>query len=55
MREWLFNIMRDMADREELSDHYKKMEKMAEEDEGKKWLNAAVWKWCELDEHPKDK
>lgn len=21
----------------------------------KKWRNAAIWKWCELDDKPKDK
>jgi len=54
MREWLFNIMRDMADRELLSQHYISMEKEAETDQNKKWTNAVVWKWCELDGHPRD-
>jgi len=54
MREWLFNIMRDMADRELLSEHYIGMEKEAENDQNKKWTNAVVWKWCELDGHPRD-
>ncbi|KAF2368207.1 SPARC/Testican calcium-binding domain [Trinorchestia longiramus] len=55
MREWLFSVMRDMADRQILSEHYEKLEREAEEDESQKWSNAVVWKWCDLDGHPKDK
>ena len=55
MRDWLFNIMRDMADREELSPHYLKMEKEAETNFSRKWTNAAIWKWCDLDGHPHDR
>nr|XP_045602585.1 SPARC-like [Procambarus clarkii] len=54
MSEWLFNIMRDMADRETLSEHYIRLEREAEEDATKQWTYAVVWKWCELDSHPKD-
>ena len=55
MTEWLFSIMRDLADRQSLSNHYLKLEKEAESDESKKWSYAVVWKWCDLDGHPKDK
>ncbi|EEB16148.1 SPARC precursor, putative [Pediculus humanus corporis] len=55
MREWLFNIMRDMADRHELSDYYLKMEREAETNYTRKWTNSAIWKWCDLDEHPQDR
>lgn len=55
MREWLFNVMRDMADRQILSPHYRQLEEEAEQDETQKWSNAVVWKWCDLDGHPKDK
>lgn len=55
MTEWLFSIMRDLADRQSLSNHYLKLEKEAESDENKKWSYAVVWKWCDLDGHPKDK
>lgn len=55
MREWLFSVMRDMADRQILSEHYKKLEEEAEADATQKWSNAVVWKWCDLDGHPKDK
>ncbi|KAG7172906.1 SPARC-like [Homarus americanus] len=55
MSEWLFNIMRDMADRETLSDHYIRLEREAEDDAKKQWTYAVVWKWCELDTHPKDR
>jgi len=54
MRDWLFNVMRDMADRHILSDHYQQIEKETEEDETQKWSKAVVWKWCDLDGHPKD-
>nr|XP_053641995.1 SPARC-like [Cherax quadricarinatus] len=54
MSEWLFNIMRDMADRQTLSEHYIRLEREAEEDATKQWTYAVVWKWCELDSHPKD-
>lgn len=49
MRDWLFNVMRDLADRQELTDHYKMMKEEAETNMTKRWVNAAVWKWCDLD------
>lgn len=49
MRDWLFHIMRDMADREELSAYYQKMERRAETNHTRRWAVAAVWKWCDLD------
>lgn len=49
MRDWLFNIMRDSADREELSPHYLRMEREAETNLTKRWANAAIWKFCDLD------
>ncbi|KAL5283592.1 SPARC family protein [Megaselia abdita] len=49
MRDWLFNIMRDLAERNELTEHYREMEKEAETDLARRWANAAVWKWCDLD------
>ncbi|XP_050427782.1 SPARC [Adelges cooleyi] len=55
MREWLFNIMQDLADREELSSHFTKLAKEAETNMTKRWANAAVWKWCDLDDYPHDK
>eukprot|EP00095_Tigriopus_kingsejongensis_P003772 maker-scaffold1165_size57908-snap-gene-0.11 protein:Tk03772 transcript:maker-scaffold1165_size57908-snap-gene-0.11-mRNA-1 annotation:"Sparc" len=54
MREWLFNVMKELAEREELSNFYTEMEREAEEDIEKRWENAAVWKWCDLDGHPSD-
>ncbi|KAJ9578815.1 hypothetical protein L9F63_004965, partial [Diploptera punctata] len=54
MRDWLFNIMRDLADRQELTPHYLKMEREAETNLTRRWSNAAVWKWCDLDGHPHD-
>lgn len=54
MREWLFSVMKDLTERDEISVHYQNMEKEAEMDQSKRWSNAAVWKWCDLDRHPHD-
>lgn len=50
MRDWLFNVMRDLAERDELTEHYMQMELEAETNMTRRWGNAAVWKWCDLDE-----
>ncbi|ERL87014.1 hypothetical protein D910_04416, partial [Dendroctonus ponderosae] len=55
MRDWLFNVMRDLADRRELSPHYLEMEKDAESNMTRRWTNAAIWKFCDLDGHPPDR
>ncbi|CAB3369482.1 Hypothetical predicted protein [Cloeon dipterum] len=55
MRDWLFNIMRDMADRDELTPHYKALEREAENNQTRRWANAAIWKWCDLDGEPHDR
>lgn len=55
MRDWLFNIMRDLADRQELPSHYLKMQREAETNHTLRWSNAAIWKWCDLDGNPHDK
>ena len=55
MRDWLFNIMRDLADRQELPSHYLKMKREAETNHTLRWTNAAIWKWCDLDGHPHDR
>jgi len=49
MREWLFNVMEELADRKELSAYYQQMKTQAEDDLAKRWSNAAIWKWCVLD------
>jgi len=52
MRDWLFNVMREMADRRELSDYYMRLERDAEkmtDDLNRKAGVAAVWKFCDLD------
>ncbi|XP_001237311.4 SPARC [Anopheles gambiae] len=54
MRDWLFNVMRDLALRNELPDAYLALEHEAESNMTKRWTNAAIWKWCELDGHPHD-
>lgn len=50
MREWLSNVMADLADREELSKTYIEMNQEARKNLSLKWSNAAIWKWCDLDE-----
>ncbi|XP_014205137.1 SPARC isoform X2 [Copidosoma floridanum] len=55
MRDWLFNIMRDLADRQELPHYYLKMQREAESNHTLRWTNAAIWKWCDLDGHPHDR
>ncbi|XP_013773869.1 SPARC-like isoform X2 [Limulus polyphemus] len=55
MREWLFTVMQELAQRDELSKYYMKLEKEAEEDVTHKWANAIIWKFCDLDVHPEDR
>jgi len=57
MRDWLFNVMRELADRKELSPHYLQMEREAERstNDSQRSVTAAIWKWCDLDGHPHDK
>lgn len=55
MRDWLFNIMRDLAERRELTPHYLRMEREAEANLTRRWTNAAIWKWCDLDAHDNDR
>lgn len=44
MREWLFHVMKELADREELN-----LKTHIETELNKKWSRAAVWKFCDLD------
>jgi secreted protein acidic and rich in cysteine len=48
MREWLFHVMKELADRQELD---KKLVEIShvETELNKKWGKAAVWKFCDLD------
>lgn len=55
MRDWLFNVMKDLAERHELSDDYTKLEQEAEASINHKWVNAVIWKFCDLDSHPNDR
>lgn len=57
MRDWLFNVMRELADRRELSAHFFQLEREAEKssNESRRAAVAAVWKWCDLDGHPHDR
>lgn len=49
MREWLFHVMKELADRKELDK--KLVEKMThvETELNQRWAKAAVWKFCDLD------
>lgn len=49
IREWLFNVMLDLANRNELPQHYIAMTHEAETNLTKRWTNAAIWKFCDLD------
>lgn len=55
MRDWLFNVMRDLAERDELAEKFVSLELEAETNLTRRWANAAVWKWCDLDGHPHDR
>lgn len=55
MRDWLFNVMTDLADRNALAEHYLNMQHESETNMTRRWANAAVWKWCDLDGHPHDR
>ncbi|OQR80149.1 SPARC-like [Tropilaelaps mercedesae] len=52
MREWLFNIMKDLAHRKALNAEYEKLEKESEQSQGRQWVNAVIWKFCDLDVEP---
>jgi len=49
MRDWLFLIMEELADRKELPKPAMKMAKKAER-QPKRWVLPAIWKFCELDQ-----
>lgn len=55
MRDWLYNVMRDLADRRELTPAELVLEREAERNLTRRWTNAAIWKWCDLDGHPHDR
>lgn len=55
MRDWLFNVMQELARREELHGKALLLEKEAENSRDRKWVNAVIWKFCDLDVHPHDR
>lgn len=55
MREWLFNVMQDLVQHHELKGYYAELEKEAEKSITRKWVNAVIWKFCDLDTHPEDR
>jgi len=54
MRQWLFSVMNDLADKQEMSDYYTELKRQAETKNSNRWSVAAVWRWCDLDQHPHD-
>jgi len=55
MRDWLFNVMNDLAQNDEFPSKYKNLQNEAETNMTRRWANAAIWKWCDLDGHPHDR
>ncbi|GBN67652.1 Secreted protein acidic and rich in cysteine [Araneus ventricosus] len=55
MRDWLFNVMQEMARRDALHGTALKLEKEAEKSQDRRWVNAVIWKFCDLDVHPHDR
>lgn len=55
MRDWLFNVMSDLAQNDEFPSKYKTLQSEAETNLTRRWANAAIWKWCDLDGHPHDR
>jgi len=55
MRDWLFNVMQELARREELKGSVLQLEKEAESSRDRRWVNAVIWKFCDLDVHPHDR
>ena len=57
MREWLFYVMEELNNRDELNDPTIKLVKQAEKtlekdevSETKKWMIPVIWKFCDVDE-----
>lgn len=46
MREWLFHVMKELAERQEIDSG---IVAHVETELNKKWSKAAVWKFCDLD------
>lgn len=52
MRDWLFRIMRELANREQLDDYLDLLETARTDD---KHADAVIWKFCDLDIDPEDR
>lgn len=52
MRDWLFRVMRDLANRQELDDYLDLVEAATHDDTH---ADAVLWKFCDLDVHPTDR
>lgn len=49
MREWLFQVMKELAERDELNQEMVEKLSNSNTELNKKWSKAAVWKFCDLD------
>jgi hypothetical protein len=49
MREWLFHVMKELAERQEIDRKLAEKISHVESELNKKWARAAVWKFCDLD------
>jgi secreted protein acidic and rich in cysteine len=49
MREWLFHVMKELAERQEQYTQVADKIPHVETELNKKWSKAAVWKFCDLD------
>jgi len=49
MREWLFHVMKELAERQELDRKFAERIPHVESELNKKWARAAIWKFCDLD------
>lgn len=47
--------MNDLAQSDEFPLKYKNLQSEAETNLTRRWANAAIWKWCDLDGHPHDR
>lgn len=52
MRDWLFRIMRELANREQLDEYLALLESARNDD---KHADAVIWKFCDLDVDPEDR
>lgn len=55
MRDWLFNVLTDLAQNNEFPSKYKSVQSEAETNLTRRWANEAFSRWCDLDGHQHDR